>query len=229
MKIWLIFRRRYCHIMWQRSVEEYRVCLAYLLPVFLLQVYRQCQRIWTHCLEWSTMTSSNHSKGNFLIAQITKAEHTLYTCLSHCQLSKSKFKGFCGSLLAYFYILLSTFRSYLLVLLWNICWSFHFVFSFDFSYTKATEKQASNIMKCTVVILGIIVTGLVFVAERMGSIFQMGVSLSSLASGAYLGIFTLGMISRRTNAKVSRTLSGSSELRANWIEFHPNRELSLVR
>lgn len=59
-------------------------------------------------------------------------------------------------------------------------------------------------MKWTVVVLGIIVTALVFVVEKMGPIFQIGISIDSVAAGAYLGIFTIGMTSRTTNTKVSR-------------------------
>lgn len=57
-------------------------------------------------------------------------------------------------------------------------------------------------MKWTVVILGIVVTALVFVVEKLGPVFQIGISVSSLAGGAFLGIFTVGMTSRTANTKV---------------------------
>lgn len=63
--------------------------------------------------------------------------------------------------------------------------------------------QASNIMKVAVLVIGVIVTALVFVVERLGSVFQVGSSLFGLSAGPYLGIFTIGMISRTANSKVS--------------------------
>lgn len=57
-------------------------------------------------------------------------------------------------------------------------------------------------MKWLAVALGIIVTALVFVVERLGTVFQVGVSIAGLTYGAFLGIFTIGMMSRSANTKV---------------------------
>lgn len=57
-------------------------------------------------------------------------------------------------------------------------------------------------MKWLVVVLGIIVTGLVFVVEKLGPVFQVGTSISGITVGAFLGIFTIGMTSRSANTKV---------------------------
>lgn len=62
--------------------------------------------------------------------------------------------------------------------------------------------QASNVMKWIVVIAGIIVTLLVFVVERLGSVFHVGISIAGIMSGAFLGIFTMGMITRTANTRV---------------------------
>ncbi|XP_058058120.1 sodium-coupled monocarboxylate transporter 1-like [Anopheles bellator] len=66
---------------------------------------------------------------------------------------------------------------------------------------NATEKTASNIMKLLVVALGFLVLGLVFVAERMGQVMHIAISLSGVTSGTMLGMFTAGMVSRRINTK----------------------------
>ncbi|XP_050081695.1 sodium-coupled monocarboxylate transporter 1-like [Anopheles aquasalis] len=66
---------------------------------------------------------------------------------------------------------------------------------------NATEKTASNIMKLLVVLLGVLVLGLVFVAERMGQVMHIAISLSGVTSGTMLGMFTFGMVSRRVNTK----------------------------
>ncbi|KFB45605.1 AGAP008359-PA-like protein [Anopheles sinensis] len=66
---------------------------------------------------------------------------------------------------------------------------------------NASEKTASNTMKMLVVVLGFLVLGLVFVAERMGQVMHIAISLSGVTSGTMLGMFTSGMISRRMNTK----------------------------
>lgn len=66
----------------------------------------------------------------------------------------------------------------------------------------ASEKTASNVMKVIVVILGGITFGLVFVVERMGTVFAMTITIQGLAAGTMLGIFTFGMLCRQGNTKV---------------------------
>ncbi|XP_035917651.1 sodium-coupled monocarboxylate transporter 1-like [Anopheles stephensi] len=66
---------------------------------------------------------------------------------------------------------------------------------------NASEKKASNIMKMLVVLLGFLVLGLVFVAERMGQVMHIAISSSGVTSGTMLGMFSAGMISRRINTK----------------------------
>lgn len=68
-------------------------------------------------------------------------------------------------------------------------------------YPNSSEKTASNVMKYLVVLLGVIVIGLVFVAERMGQVMHMAISLSGVTSGTLLGMFTSGMISTVINTK----------------------------
>lgn len=47
------------------------------------------------------------------------------------------------------------------------------------------------------------VLGLVFVVERLGTVFTVTFSIQGLTAGTMLGIFSFGMICRRGNTKVS--------------------------
>lgn len=55
------------------------------------------------------------------------------------------------------------------------------------------EARAANIMKCTVVVVGLVCVVFVFVVDRLGDIFQVSLTLHGITAGAMLGIFTLGM------------------------------------
>lgn len=73
-----------------------------------------------------------------------------------------------------------------------------------FSLRKQTDKEASNTMKWISVVLGVIVTILVFLVEKMGSIFKMSMSMSGIFTGSFLAMFALGMTSRSANTKVNK-------------------------
>lgn len=62
-------------------------------------------------------------------------------------------------------------------------------------------------MKLITVVVGILVTILVFVIEHMGSAFQVGAQLSGLVSGQLLAMFFLGTTSRSANTKVQKLLN----------------------
>nr|XP_019536046.2 sodium-coupled monocarboxylate transporter 1-like [Aedes albopictus]XP_029708665.1 sodium-coupled monocarboxylate transporter 1-like [Aedes albopictus] len=68
-------------------------------------------------------------------------------------------------------------------------------------YPNSSEKTASNVMKILVVILGVIVIALVFVAEKMGQVMHMAISLSGVTSGTLLGMFSSGMLTTTINTK----------------------------
>ena len=87
------------------------------------------------------------------------------------------------------------------------------------NYPNNSEKRASDIMKGMVVFIGkikfqspifktinylfiykgLFVMGLVFIVEHLGAVFHLAISLSGVTAGSLLGIFTLGMVSRRAN------------------------------
>lgn len=67
---------------------------------------------------------------------------------------------------------------------------------------NTTEKRASDIMKCIVIIVGIFDTSMVFIVEHLGSILPLSISFGGMASGPLLGMFTLGMLVPFANSKV---------------------------
>ncbi|XP_065218773.1 sodium-coupled monocarboxylate transporter 1-like [Planococcus citri] len=66
---------------------------------------------------------------------------------------------------------------------------------------ELSEAAVSNIMKAIVVLLGTICVILVFMIEKMGTLFEVGISLAGITSGATLGMFTLGMFLPWVNEK----------------------------
>ncbi|KAG8232978.1 hypothetical protein J437_LFUL012625 [Ladona fulva] len=66
---------------------------------------------------------------------------------------------------------------------------------------KMTEKQASNLMKVIVLILGVICTALVFVVDKLGALIQASRSLAGTTTGPSLGIFMFGMLTPWMNSK----------------------------
>ncbi|EDS33847.1 sodium/solute symporter [Culex quinquefasciatus] len=64
-----------------------------------------------------------------------------------------------------------------------------------------SERTASNVIKTMVVTIGVICLLLVFVVEKLGSVFSLAISVSGVTSGTLLGIFFLGMFSPYINAK----------------------------
>ncbi|XP_055544401.1 sodium-coupled monocarboxylate transporter 1-like [Wyeomyia smithii] len=63
------------------------------------------------------------------------------------------------------------------------------------------EALASSIIKAMVVVIGVICLLLVYVVEKLGSVFSLAISVSGVTSGTLLGIFFLGMFSPKINAK----------------------------
>lgn len=81
-----------------------------------------------------------------------------------------------------------------------------------FRKTAFSPKVADILMKVTVVALGTLCAGLVFVVERMGShVLQLSMSLGSITSGPSLGIFTMGVLCPWVNSK-GALIGGASSL-----------------
>ncbi|XP_034940832.1 sodium-coupled monocarboxylate transporter 1-like isoform X2 [Chelonus insularis] len=71
-----------------------------------------------------------------------------------------------------------------------------------FRKTPLSTKKADILMKLTVVILGIICVGLVFVVEKAGThVLQLSMTMSAIPSGPSLGIFSIGILLPWVNAR----------------------------
>ncbi|XP_067637381.1 sodium-coupled monocarboxylate transporter 1-like [Eurosta solidaginis] len=64
----------------------------------------------------------------------------------------------------------------------------------SFAKKPLTERQTALIMRFVVIIFGAICVSLVFVVEKLGTVLQLTITLSSVANGPLLGIFTAGVM-----------------------------------
>ncbi|XP_066595799.1 sodium-coupled monocarboxylate transporter 1-like [Prorops nasuta] len=69
------------------------------------------------------------------------------------------------------------------------------------SHSPDDERKAAFIMKIIVVIVGLISIAIVFIVEKLGTIFQIAVSMRSVTDGPLVGLFILGMMVPWANAK----------------------------
>ncbi|XP_017879892.1 sodium-coupled monocarboxylate transporter 1-like [Ceratina calcarata] len=87
-----------------------------------------------------------------------------------------------------------------------------------FRKTPFSPKSEDRLVKIIVVTLGIICVALVFVVEKTEShVLQLTTTLSSIASGPSLGIFSMGVLLPWINAKGA--LIGMSRLLATSVNF----------
>ncbi|CAB0041680.1 unnamed protein product [Trichogramma brassicae] len=56
------------------------------------------------------------------------------------------------------------------------------------------DSKAANIMKIMVVIIGLVTIGLIFIIEKLGTVFEMAYGLNSATEGPLLGLFILAMM-----------------------------------
>ncbi|CAH0724686.1 unnamed protein product, partial [Brenthis ino] len=59
---------------------------------------------------------------------------------------------------------------------------------------KLSQKQTQILVRLVVVVLGCICVALVFVVEKLGSVLQLTMSLSSASMGSLSGIFLMGLL-----------------------------------
>ncbi|KAF5277767.1 hypothetical protein FQR65_LT03747 [Abscondita terminalis] len=57
-----------------------------------------------------------------------------------------------------------------------------------------SDKHTYILMKTTIVILGVICVGLVFVVEKLGSVLQLSMSIGAIAAGPSLALFGMGVL-----------------------------------
>jgi Na+/proline symporter len=66
-----------------------------------------------------------------------------------------------------------------------------------------SKLETHIIMKGAAVMIGIIIVGLVFIVEKMGTVLQLSISLAAATIAPIMGIFTMGIVSPHVNATVS--------------------------
>ncbi|XP_055690263.1 sodium-coupled monocarboxylate transporter 1-like [Lutzomyia longipalpis] len=131
----------------------------------------------------------------FRSGQVQKIDQILPHYIEH---TASIFPGFTGIFIAgIFSASLSSTSSFLNTLSGSIYDDF---LAQRFFHT-ATESRASNIVKLIVVLLGILQMFLLLLIEKLGTIFKMTTHVYSLSTSSILGLFTLGMLSRKINTK----------------------------
>ncbi|XP_076278536.1 sodium-coupled monocarboxylate transporter 2 isoform X6 [Lasioglossum baleicum] len=89
-----------------------------------------------------------------------------------------------------------------------------------------SDVAASRTMKATVVVIGAICVGLVFLVEKLGGLIQAGKSLSGITAGPLLGMFTLGMFFPSANS-AGAIVGGLLGLNlVAWISFGTQAAIS---
>uniref|UniRef100_A0A1I8Q8H6 Sodium-coupled monocarboxylate transporter 1 n=1 Tax=Stomoxys calcitrans TaxID=35570 RepID=A0A1I8Q8H6_STOCA len=63
-----------------------------------------------------------------------------------------------------------------------------------FAKKPLTKRQTAFVMRFVVVVFGALCVALVFVVEQLGTVLQLSITLSSVANGPLLGIFTAGLM-----------------------------------
>jgi sodium-coupled monocarboxylate transporter 8/12 len=70
----------------------------------------------------------------------------------------------------------------------------------QYSKRKPEDKEKVRLAKAMTIFFGIVVTMVAFVAGRFGSLIEAPVRIFGLLGGPLLGLFLLGMLSKRANA-----------------------------
>lgn len=93
---------------------------------------------------------------------------------------------------------------------------------------ELSEKRANLLMKLTVVVIGGICVGLVFVVEKLGTVLQLTMSINTISAGPSLGLISMGILLPWVNAKVKGKVLraflgyvgflGSFRWRSFWVD-----------
>uniref|UniRef100_A0A1Y1LHV3 Sodium-coupled monocarboxylate transporter 1 n=2 Tax=Photinus pyralis TaxID=7054 RepID=A0A1Y1LHV3_PHOPY len=65
-----------------------------------------------------------------------------------------------------------------------------------------SEQASSNIIKVLTIVIGLVNVGMIFVADKLGSLFELFHSAQAITGGPVLGLFTLGMLFPCANRRV---------------------------
>ncbi|KAH8287369.1 hypothetical protein KR054_006231 [Drosophila jambulina] len=94
-----------------------------------------------------------------------------------------------------------------------------------FRKSPLTEGQTAFVMRSVVVVFGILFVALVFAVEKLGAVLQLTITLSSVANGPLLGIFTAGVMLPWVNSKGALLGGFSSLLVMAWMCVSAQRDL----
>ncbi|CAH1183378.1 unnamed protein product [Phaedon cochleariae] len=86
-----------------------------------------------------------------------------------------------------------------------------------FFKTKLTERQTYLMMKITVLSMGAVCVGLVFVVEKLGAVLQLTMSIGAIANGPSLGLSTMGILLPWVNAKGALAGGIASLIFMSWL------------
>ncbi|KAH8262107.1 hypothetical protein KR038_007281 [Drosophila bunnanda] len=94
-----------------------------------------------------------------------------------------------------------------------------------FRKSPLTEGQTAFVMRSVVVVFGILFVALVFAVEKLGAVLQLTITLSSVANGPLLGIFTAGVMLPWVSSKGALLGGFSSLLVMAWMCVSAQRDL----
>ena len=72
----------------------------------------------------------------------------------------------------------------------------------EFLKKKPSDKQATNILKIIVLVIGLLCSCLVFAMEGLGEVFTVSSTIWGITQGPILGAFTLGVLFPKANHQV---------------------------
>ncbi|XP_037953964.1 sodium-coupled monocarboxylate transporter 1-like [Teleopsis dalmanni] len=86
-----------------------------------------------------------------------------------------------------------------------------------FRKSPLTEHQTAIIMRVSVVVMGVICVGLVFVIENLGTVLELSISIGTMTSGPLLGLFLMGVLMPWINGKSVLLGSVAAYVAMSWI------------
>ncbi|KAI4465226.1 sodium-coupled monocarboxylate transporter [Holotrichia oblita] len=87
----------------------------------------------------------------------------------------------------------------------------------SFLKKELSEKQTHILMKLSVIVMGLICVGLVFVVEKLGTVLQLTMSIGPIANGPSLALFTMGILLPWINAKGAFYGSTTGLVVMSWL------------
>lgn len=84
---------------------------------------------------------------------------------------------------------------------------------------QLTEGKSTVFVKCSILVLGGLAMGGVFVVEKLGGILGVATALSAIAAGTSFGIFFLGMLVPFSNTKGALAGGICGAIISGWISF----------